>query len=124
MSEQPVYLRLTAEQVKSIVDPARADTMVNLAALLSGRIARVGIPPIQVWEEHTQGKTAESRVSFALVRGLLLLADLADGQPASLADLAAKLKLSETAAGTFVRTLVMAGLVEQDPETHLYRLVV
>ncbi len=122
MSVRPVYLRLTAEQVESIVDPAQGDTMVSLAVLLSGRIACVGIPPVQVWEERAHGEAAESRVSFALVRGLLLLAHLADGQPARLLDLAADLNLSESAAGRYVRTLLMAGLVEQDPETHLYRL--
>ncbi len=123
MSERSVYLRLTAEQVQSIVDPAQGDTMASLAALLSGRIARVGIPSVEVWEERAQGETAEPRVSFALVRGLLLLAHLADGQPARLIDLAANLNLSEGAAGRYVRTLLMAGLVEQDPEAGLYRLV-
>ena len=96
--------------------------MASLAALLSGRIARVGIPSVQVWEERAHGETAERRVSFALVRGLLLLAHLADGQPARLIDLAANLNLSEGAAGTYARTLLMAGLVEQDQETQLYRL--
>jgi DNA-binding IclR family transcriptional regulator len=53
---------------------------------------------------------------------LLLLAHLADRQPARLADLAAGLKLSESAAGRYAQTLLLAGLVEQDPGTDLYRL--
>jgi DNA-binding IclR family transcriptional regulator len=64
----------------------------------------------------------ESRFSFSLVRGLLLLADLADGHRASLTDLAADLNLCESTARRYLRTLVMAGLVEQDPKTSLYRL--
>lgn len=123
MSERPVYLRLTAEQVESIMHPAQGDTMAGLAALLSGRIARGGIPPVEVWEERALEETVESRFSFSLVRGLMLLAQLADGKPARLADLAADLKLSEGVAGTYVRTLLMARLVEQDPETGMYRLV-
>jgi hypothetical protein len=122
MNERPVYLRLTAEQVESIAHPAQGDTMASLAALLSGRTARKGIPPVEVWEERAHEETIESRFSFSLVRGLLLLAHLADGQPAHLADLAADLNLSVGAARTYVQTLLMAGLVEQDPETRLYRL--
>ncbi len=122
MSDRPVYLRLTAEQVKSITHPTRGDTMAALAALLSGRIVREGIPPVEVWEERDRGETVESRFSFSLVRGLLLLAHLADGQPARLTELAADLNLSEDAARTYVQTLVMSGLVVQDPETLMYRL--
>lgn len=122
MDERPVYLRLTTEQVKSIVHPAQGDTVASLAALLSGRIAREGILPVEVWEARAQGETVESRFSFSLVRGLLLLAHLADGQPARLRDLAVDLNLSEGAACVYVRTLLMAGLVVQDPETRLYGL--
>jgi DNA-binding NarL/FixJ family response regulator len=122
MDEHPVYVRLTAEQVASIVHAAQGGSAASLAALLSGRVAREGMPPIEVWEERAQGETVESRFSFSLVRGLLLLARLADGQPARLKDLAAELNLSASTVHTYVRTLLMAGLVRQDPETRLYRL--
>ncbi len=118
----PVYLRLTDEQVESITHPTQGDTMAGLAALLSGRIACEGISPVGVWEERGRGETVESRFSFSLVRGLLLLAHLADGQPARLTELAADLNLSDDAARTYVQTLVMAELVVQDPETRMYRL--
>jgi DNA-binding IclR family transcriptional regulator len=80
------------------------------------------MPPVEVWEERARGETVESRFSFSLVRGLLLLARLANGQPARLTDLAAVLNLSSSTALTYMRTLLMVGLVEQDPETRLYRL--
>ncbi len=99
MSERAVYVRLTAEQVESIVHPAQGVSAASLAALLSGRIE--GIPPVEVWEERAHDGTVESRFSFSLVRGLLLLAHLADGQPARLTDLAADLNLSERTAGTY-----------------------
>jgi hypothetical protein len=122
MNECPVYLRLTAEQVESIVHPAQSVSAAGLAAWLSGRIAREGIAAVEVWEERARGETVESRFSFSLVRGLLLLARLADGRPARLTDLAADLNLSAGSACTYVRTLLVAGLVVQDPETRLYRL--
>lgn len=117
-----MYVRLTAGQVESIVHAAQGGSAASMAALLSGRVAREGIPPVEVWEERAQGETVESRFSFSLVRGLLLLAHLANGQPARLTDLAADLNLSAGTARMYVRTLLMAGLVEQDPETRLYRL--
>jgi hypothetical protein len=122
VDERPVYVRLTTDQVESIVHVAHGGSAASLAALLSGRVAREGIPPIEVWEERALGETVESRFSFSLVRGLLLLAHLADGQPARLTDLATELNLSAGTARTYVRTLLMAGLVAQDPKTHLYRL--
>jgi hypothetical protein len=122
VDERPVYVRLTADQVESIVHAAQGGSAASLAALLSGRVAHEGIPPVEVWEERAQGETVESRFSFSLVRGLLLLARLADGQPARLTDLAVDLHLSAGTARTYVRTLLMAGLVKQDPETRLYRL--
>jgi predicted transcriptional regulator len=122
MNERPVYLRLTAEQVESIVRLARGDTMESLTALLSAGLVRGGVPSVDVWEEWAEGEMGESRFSFSLVRGLLLLADLADGHRASLTDLAADLNLCESTAGRYLQTLVMAELVEQDPKTSLYRL--
>jgi hypothetical protein len=122
MDERPVYVRLTVEQVKSIVYTAQGASVASLAALLSGRAARGGIPPIEVWEERALGETVESRFSFSLMRGLLLLAHLADGQPARLTDLAADLNLSAGTTRTYVQTLLIAGLLEQDPKTRLYRL--
>ncbi len=119
MSKRSVYLRL---KVESIVDPAQGDTMAGLAVLLSGRIDRAGIPPIEVWEGRDRGETVESRISFSLVRGLVLLAHLAGGEPASLRDLTAALNLSEDAAHRYVLTLLEAGLVVQDPESRMYRL--
>jgi len=122
MSERPVCLRLTTEQVESVVLAVQGGSAVSLEVLLSGRAALEGIPPAEVWEEHAEGETIDSRYSFALARGLLLLAHLADRQPARLADLAAGLRLSEGAAGRYAQTLLLAGLVAQDPETDLYRL--
>ncbi len=101
---------------------AHGGRAVSLAALVSGRAVREGIPPIGVWEERALEETVESRFSFALVRGLILLAHLADGQPARLKDLATDLNLSASTARTYVRTLLLAGLVEQDSTTRLYRL--
>ena len=121
MNDRPVHLRLTAEWVESSVGPAPGDPRASLAALLSGRIACEGIPPVEVWEERAQRLTVESRFSFALVRSLLLLARLVHGHPARLSRLAGDLNLSDSTAGTCVRTLLMAGLVEQNP-THMYRL--
>ena len=122
MDEVPVYLQLTTEQVESIVRAAQGGDAASLATSLSGRVVRRGIPSIAVWEERAQGEAVESRFSFSLVRGLLLLAALADGQPARLTDLAVELNLSPSTARTYVRTLLIAGLVEQDKTTRLYRL--
>lgn len=118
VDERPVYVLLTVERVAMIMHAAQGGSAASLAALLSKRADRERMPPIEVWEERARGEAVESRFSFSLVRGLLLLAHLANGQPASLTDLAANLNL----AHTYVRTLLMAGLVKQDPETCLYQL--
>jgi IclR helix-turn-helix domain len=122
VDERPVCVRLTAEQVELVIHAVQSGNGASLAALLAGRVSRYGIPPIAVWEEHAQGATIESRFSLALVRGLLLLAHLASGQPARLKDLAVELNLAPSTTRTYLRTLLIARLIEQDPDTRLYKL--
>ncbi len=101
---------------------AQGSGAASLAVLLSGRVSRKEIPPISVWEERSRAAAGKSQVSTSLVKGMLLLAYLANGQPTSINDMAAALAMSPSTAHRYVHTLLILGFIEQDPQTRKYRL--
>ncbi|HXB64889.1 MAG TPA: helix-turn-helix domain-containing protein [Solirubrobacteraceae bacterium] len=122
MAGRPVYVRLTGEQVASVVQAAQAgEKAVDLAAQSSETAFRQAIPPVSVWEQYERA-APEAHGSLALMRGLRLLALLAGGTPVGVVDLAADLKLSVTWASSYLQTLVIVGMVEHDSDTGMYRL--
>ncbi|HXB66570.1 MAG TPA: helix-turn-helix domain-containing protein [Solirubrobacteraceae bacterium] len=123
MDQRAVCVQLTPGQVAFVVRSVQAGVgQATLAGQLSEQALRQAIPSISVWEAYERA-VPEARASLALLRGLRLLARLAGGQPASLHDLASDLDLSPDAAGRYIRTLLVTGMVERDAGTGMYRLV-
>ena len=92
MSETPAHIRLTSEQVEAIVRAAREQGGGSVVVLLPDPIVRGQLPSAVAWAQRIREDT-ESRLSLALARGLLLLARLAEGSPASLTELAGELDM-------------------------------
>jgi hypothetical protein len=105
-----------------VVRNAQGGGAASMALLLSGRISRREIPPLSVWEERSREAAGKSQVSSSLVKGLLLLAHLVSGEPTSIKDLADELKMSPSTTHRYMHTLLILGLIEQDPKTRKYRL--
>lgn len=123
MSELSPQIRLTSEQVESIVRAAReGGTEEGVVVLMPEVLLHRQLPPAALWEQRIQ-QDADARLSLPLARGLLFLARLAEDGPAHLRDLAAALQLTPDVAGRYAHTLMLAGLVERDPGTSRYRLV-
>ncbi len=121
VSDLPRYVRLTSEQVQSIVCAAQEGGTENVVMLLPEPLARHQLPPTAVWEERIR-EDADARLSLPLARGLLFLARLAESGPTHLNDLAADLNLSPGVTNRYAHTLVLAGLVKRDQDTSCYRL--
>ena len=58
------------------------------------------------------------------MKGLLLLAHLASGEPTSIKNLADELAMGPSTTHRYMHTLLILGLIEQDPKTRKYRLAV
>jgi biotin operon repressor len=101
---------------------AQGGGAASLVLLLSGRVSRREIPPLSVWEERSRVAADKSQVSSSLVKGILLLAYLVSGEPTSIKDLAEELGMSPSTTHRYMHTLLILGLIEQDPKTRKYRL--
>lgn len=122
--EHQICVRLTAQQVAQIVRDSHGSGATNFVALLAGHIARHEIPPIHVWEQRGREAGGTSQVSSSLVKGLLVLAALSDGEPTSVTDLATALEMKPSTTHRYMNTLLTLGLLQQDPKTRLYRLAI
>ncbi len=123
MDDRPVYIRLTPEQVGSVLQAVQASSEASvLAARVSELASRQALPPISAWEARDDASD-QSQCSLALLRGLRLLSRLAGGQLASLGDLTSELGMSASVAGAYIQALVVTGMVKCDPGTDVYRLV-
>jgi DNA-binding transcriptional ArsR family regulator len=122
VSETPAHVQLTSEQVEAIVRAAQEGRSESVVMLLPDPIFGRQLPPAAAWAQRIREDT-EAHMSLALARGLLLLARLAEGQPALLTELASELGIPLTSTGKYLETLMAAGLVERDQATLRYRLV-
>jgi hypothetical protein len=122
VSELPGHIRLTNEQVESIVRAAHEGSAESVVMLMPRVLPRQRLPPIACWEERIR-EDSDARLSLPLARGLLFLARLAESSSVRLNDLASDLNLSPSVTSRYAHTLVLAGLVERDPDTSRYRLV-
>ncbi len=121
MADRAVYLRLTPQQVGEVMRKASGDGAVNVASLLAGPGSDWELPPREVLQERSR-QADETRFSMLLTRGLLILAQLMDGEPASVTDIAAELGMEPSTAHRLINTLQTLGLVEHDPGTGMYRI--
>jgi hypothetical protein len=112
VSGKGLIIELSAEQVRAIVERAGRDINVG------GRLDLTRLVPSlrRGLAEQTRGK-----ISYALVRGLLVLAAFpADGAPRRLSEIATELDMKTSTVHRYLATLVVIGLLEQDEETRRY----
>jgi hypothetical protein len=113
---------LTQQQVVEVLREAHASEAIKMPQLLAGLVAREDIPPLSVWEERSRREASMSQFSLSLVKGLLVLACLINGEPTGVREVATELGMGESTACRYLRTLLMLGLVEQDSGTRRYRV--
>ncbi len=107
-----VVLDLTAEQVAQILDARGTSYLERLHATLDGSA-----------ENPSGGKLhPDTRLSMSLLHGLSVLAMFDGEEERSLSAIVAHIDRPKTTAERYVRTLVAAGLLEQDPTNRSYRL--
>lgn len=112
MGGYELTIELSAEQVRAIVERAGGGTVADGPsdlALLAPSLRRV------------LAEQASGDISYALVRGLLVLAAFpADGTPRRLSEIAAELGMKTSTVHRCLGTLVAVGLLERDGETRRY----
>jgi DNA-binding transcriptional ArsR family regulator len=119
MVDHAVYLQLTPQQLGEVLRKASGDGAVSVASLL----AEPGweLPSPEVLQERSQ-QADGTYFSMLLARGLLILAQLMDGEPVGVTDMAAELQMEPSTARRLISTLRMLGLVEHDPRVDRYRI--
>ena len=102
-----LMIELSGEQVRTIAEHAGSYARAELVDLTSLRGALV--------------EQASGEISYALVRGLLVLVAFpADGTPRRLSEVADELGMKTSTVHRCLATLVVAGLLERDGETRRY----
>jgi len=110
---EPVVLALTRAQVDHVVRAAASTD--GIARLLSDRsVLR------RVFEAVSGGLLEDPRLSRSLLNGLWVLAGLG-GEALSVTEAATRAGMSASTTHRYLSTLLVAGLVEQDPKSRLYR---
>jgi Fic family protein len=115
--EEPVQLELSRAQVDQIVRAASDAGSISL--LLTGLgDSREALEKAQIEVGNT-----DANLSSSLLSGLLVLAAFpADGSSLGNAEVARTMGMNPSTAHRYITTLVVAGLLEKDPNTRRYRL--
>jgi hypothetical protein len=116
-----VYLLLTHHQVRELAREAHG-AGPHFSDLLSGLLSRDEVPPFPYWERRYREDVSGGDFSLSALKGLLVLTQLLEGEPIGVKALAEQLQMKPTATHRYLKTLLVLGLVEQDPRTHKYRL--
>jgi Fic family protein len=115
--EEPVQLELSRAQVDQIV--RAASDAGNISLLLTG----LGDSREALEKAQTEVGNTDANLSSSLLSGLLVLAAFpADGSSLGNAEVARTMGMNPSTAHRYITTLVVAGLVEKDPNTRRYRL--
>lgn len=115
MPEDVITIDLTKAQINGVVGKAGKD---------AGLLGRVGvIAGIEFRASPEQ--LDDRRLSRSLLRGLMVLACFpADGAARSAKEVAEELEMGGSTTHRYITTLAEAGLLEQDPVSRSFRLVV
>jgi hypothetical protein len=109
-----VFIDLLPAQVEAVVRAAADGGSVSV--LLSGQSNLKGA--LAAWLKGVD----ERGLSRSLLAGLAILASFpADGSYLANAELARMLAINASTAHRYISTLMVAGLLEQDPDTRHYR---
>jgi IclR-like helix-turn-helix domain-containing protein len=105
------------------LSPSQVDQVVRMAAgagnlsVLLGGLGDVRDDLLARW------RTEDGRLSQSLLTGLVLLTLFpADGSYLTNAEIARELSINPSTSHRYISTLVVAGLLERDPNTRRYRL--
>lgn len=124
MDNDAVYLRLTRSQLEELGRRSGKTEITSLAGVLSGLVPLTEMSSITFWEERYGPDVAQGRVSMSVIRGLLVLAYLMiDGRPVGVSEMTKRLGVGPSTTHRYLNTLLVLGLLEQDPKTRKYRLV-
>lgn len=120
-----MYLRLTASQLDDVVRRADRAKITSLASVMSGLVPLTEMSSIAFWEERYGPDVTGGRVSMSVIRGLLVLTHLMiNSEPVGVKELNERLGgIGPSTTHRYLKTLLVLGLVEQDPVTRKYRLV-
>jgi hypothetical protein len=115
MNRNEIKVTLTQQQIRHVLREAEADT--GIASVLSrGLKDRSQLM-------HAYVDLSNRYVSRSLLLGLMLLACFPhDDNSIGLKEIAARSRLPPSTVHRYLRTLVIAGLLEQVPETRKYQL--
>jgi Fic family protein len=115
--EEPVQLALSRAQVDQIV--RAASDAGSISILLTGLgDSREALEKAQIEVGNT-----DANLSSSLLSGLLVLAAFpSDGSSLGNAEVARAMGMNPSTAHRYITTLVVAGLLEKDPNTRRYRL--
>jgi hypothetical protein len=109
-----VFIDLSPAQVKTVVRAAADGGSVSV--LLSGQSNLKGA--LAAWLKGVDDRG----LSRSLLAGLVILASFpADGSYVGNAELARMLDMNRSTAHRYISTLMLAGLLEQHPDTRHYR---
>lgn len=110
-------LELASDQVKMVLDWAAQNGRMSL-------VLNAPDPGLDVvTKAYIEIAGADPKLSSSLMTGLVILASFpTDGSPVANAEIARQVGISPSTAHRYVATLVVAGLVEKDPDKK-YRLI-
>jgi IclR helix-turn-helix domain len=115
LGQRAAVVELTRGQMNDVV--RKVSGAGGISVLLSG------VGDVRALLEVTLCESEGKRMSRSLLRGLLMLAAFPeDGSYRGNAEIAEVLLMVQSTAHRYISTLVAVGLLEQDPETRLYRL--
>lgn len=120
-----VSITLSAAQVNQVVRAALGEHVEDglelsawAALLTEGRVR-------DALNERYRSLQGNRRLSRSLLAGLLVLSCFGcDGQALGIKEIAERLQLNSSTVHRYVATLLAAGLLERDPDTRRYRLLV
>lgn len=114
-----VYIRLSRAQIEEVMRAAGPESAIlgllrDLGAEPQRQIADIAGDPMMT----------DRRLSRSTLTGLLVLACFSPpGTERRVSDVAEQVQLTRSTAHRFIKTFQAAGLMEQNPDTRMYRLM-
>ncbi|MGP0001636.1 MAG: helix-turn-helix domain-containing protein [Acetobacteraceae bacterium] len=114
-----VCIRLSRAQVDEVVLAAGPES--GILRLLQDLGSE---PKLPISDLDNEPMMTDRRLSRSMLTGLLLLASFApSGTERRVKDVATHFNMSVSTTHRFLKTLIAAGMLEQNPDTRMYRLV-
>lgn len=118
---EPFLLTLSTAQTRELAQAIASETagtaLLRLLLTLAGSLQDVTVPDLQN-DDHYDSKD----VSQSVIHSLIVLSRFAPGKEYGVRELAAEIVLNATTTMRYLKTWVTVGALEQDGQTHRYRL--